>query len=112
MLGRKVSLGAVHDVHSWCVLEGRGAPARALRSSSDRLAQRPERGTHVRAKQLGLLPRREVPALVEPVVVDQLGISPLGPASRGGVYLVREDANGHRDRNMLGLEEGQLGFPV
>src|SRR5258708_38647557 len=63
---------------------------------------------HVRAKQLGLLPRREVPALVEPVVVDQLGISPLGPASRGGVYLVREDANGHRDRNMLGLEEGQL----
>src|SRR5258705_3292139 len=38
---------------------------------SDRLAQRPERGAHFRAEQLGLFPGCEMSTLVEPVVVDQ-----------------------------------------
>src|SRR5689334_5241925 len=52
-----------------------------------RLPQRAERRAKLRGEQLGLLPRREVAAFVEPVVVDQLGVGPLRPAPRRRVAL-------------------------
>ena len=52
-------------------------------------------------KKLRLLPRREVPALGELVVVDQLGIRLLRPAPRGLIELVREGAHGDRDGDVL-----------
>ena len=36
-------------------------------------------------------------ALVELVVVDEFGIRPLGPAPRGWIEFVREDAHGNRN---------------
>src|SRR3954469_12717611 len=79
---------------------------------SDRLTQRSEGGAHFRGEQCGLLPGGEVAALVEAVVVHQLRIGLLGPAARRGVDLVREDADGDRDPDVLGLEEHQLVLPV
>jgi len=52
---------------------------------------------HLCDEELGLFPRREVTPLVELVVVNEFGICPLGPASRGGIDLVGEDTHGHRD---------------
>ena len=52
-------------------------------------------------------------APVEPVVVDEVvGIRAFGPASRGLVELVGEDADGERDRDGLGVEEVRLVLPV
>ena len=52
-------------------------------------------------------------ASVELVVVDEVvGIRPLGPASRGLVELVREDADGEWDRDGLRVEEVSLVLPV
>src|SRR5215217_2581483 len=55
-------------------------------------------------EQLRLFPGGEVPALVELVVVDQLGIGVLSPAARRLIELVGEDAHGHRDVHALGVE--------
>jgi hypothetical protein len=60
-----------------------------------------------------LFPSGEVAASVEPVVVDEVvGIRALGPAARGPVQLVGEDADGVRDRDGLGIEEVRLLLPV
>src|SRR4051812_37259232 len=77
-----------------------------------RLPQRAERLSQLGGEQLGLLPRREVAAFVEPVVVDQLGVGPLRPASRRRVDLVGKDAHSDRDRDALRIEEGELVLPV
>jgi hypothetical protein len=60
-----------------------------------------------------LFPGGEVAAFFERVVVDEVvGIGALGPASRGLVELVGEDADGKRDRNGLGVEKVCLVLPV
>ena len=52
-------------------------------------------------------------APVELVVVDEVaGIRALGPAPRGLVELVGEDADGKRDGDVLGVEEVRLVLPV
>ena len=52
-------------------------------------------------------------APVERVVVDEvMGVGALGPALRGLVELVGEDADGERDRDGLGVEEVRLILPV
>src|SRR6266566_5642778 len=72
-----------------------------------------ERSAQLLAEDLRLLPSREVPAFVEPVVVDEvLGIRPLGPGSRCLVELVWEHADGIRNGNVLGVEEVRLVLPV
>src|SRR5436305_14831801 len=60
-------------------------------------AQRPERCSDVFGEQLRLLPGREVSAPVVPVVVDEVGVGPLGPAPRGPIELVGEGAHADRD---------------
>ena len=52
-------------------------------------------------------------APVEPVVVDEVvRVGALGPAPRGLVELVGEDADGVRDRDRLGVEEVRLVLPL
>ena len=52
-------------------------------------------------------------ASVEPVVMDQVvRVCAFGPAARGLIELVREDADRERDRDRLGVEEIGLVLPV
>ena len=53
-----------------------------------------------------------MPAFVELVVIDEFGICALGPAPRRSIDLIREDAHGNRDRNVLRGKKGQLVLPV
>src|SRR3712207_6733423 len=69
-----------------------------------RPAQCPEPGSELVREEVGLFPCGEVPASVEPVVVDQLGIGPLGPAAGSFVLLAGKDADRDGDANALGVE--------
>src|SRR5215471_7162089 len=51
-------------------------------------AKRLEARAHLRDEELGLLPGREVAALGELVVVDELRVRPLRPSLRSGVDLL------------------------
>ena len=51
-------------------------------------------------------------ALVEFVVVDKIGISPLRSTPRAQIDLVRKDANGNRDGDAFDTEIGERVFPV
>src|SRR5215213_1628463 len=75
------------------------------------LPQRLEPYAHLIHQKLWLFPRRKVPALVELVVMDELGIRSLGPAARGLILLVRKDAYRNRDGDVLGSQVG-LGEPL
>ena len=75
------------------------------------LAQRPERGAELAGEQLRLLPRREVAPFVDLVVIEELGIGPLGPAPRSLILLAGEDGHRHRNRDALGVEKAALVFP-
>ena len=44
--------------------------------------------------------------------MDELGIRPLCPTPRGLIELVRKDAHGNRDGDVLDVEEGELVFPI
>ena len=59
-----------------------------------------------------LLPGRKVPAFLKLVEVDQLGKRPFGPTPRGWIQLVREDAQGHRDRDAFGIEIPEFVLPI
>ena len=76
-----------------------------------RSTQRPERRPHLLGEHLRLFPGREVAALRQPVVVDQLGIGALRPAARSGVDLVREDADPDRQVDTLRREERRACSP-
>ena len=64
-----------------------------------RSAQRPEACADLFRESLRLLPRGEVPAFGEPVVMNQFGIGFFCPAARGGIDLVGKDAHGSRNRH-------------
>ena len=51
-------------------------------------------------------------ALIDLVVVDEVGVGPLGPAPRRLILLAGKHAHGHRDGDALGVEEATLVFPV
>src|SRR5215218_1512271 len=70
------------------------------------LPQRLEPYAHLIHQKLWLFPRRKVPPLVELVVMDEVGIRPLGPAARGLILLVRKDAYRNRDGDVLGAKVG------
>ena len=53
-----------------------------------------------------------MPAFVELVVVYEFGIRLLRPASRHSIDLVREEADGNRDRDIFDVEVAALVFPV
>src|SRR5262249_45890136 len=71
-----------------------------------------ERRADLFGEELRLFPGGEMAALVGLVVVDEVGVGPLGPAARRLILLAREDARGHRDGDALGVEEATLVFPV
>src|SRR6185295_9757448 len=54
----------------------------------------------------------KVPAPVELVVVDELGIRPLCPAPRSWADVIRENAHGNGDGDAFRGKEGLLVFPV
>ena len=80
--------------------------ARAGRST-----QRPEGVAQLLGEDLRLLPGGEVPALLDPVVVNELRIRLLRPALRSRIELVREDGDTNRDLDALDVEEGQMAAP-
>src|SRR5262245_37275447 len=82
------------------------------RNLCSHLAQRAESCADLFGERLRLLPGREVPALRQPVVVNQVGIGFLGPAPRRRIELVGKDTDASRERDALGGKEGQLAFPV
>src|SRR5436190_13172107 len=61
------------------------------------LPKRAEPRAQLGGVQLRLLPGGEVPAAVDLVEVDEVGVRLLRPASGSPVELVGEDAHGHRD---------------
>jgi len=61
---------------------------------------------------LRLLPGREVPAPIDLVEVDEVGVCALGPASRGLVELLREHGQRGRNGHALGVEEAIRVFVV
>src|SRR5262245_37577425 len=74
--------------------------------------ERSERRAELVGEQLRLFPGREVAALVQLVVVDEVGIRALGPTPRSLILLARKDADGHRDLDAFDVEESALVLPV
>ena len=70
-------------------------------------ANRSERGTEFSGKELGLLPRGEVAALVDFVEVGQVAIGAPRPGFRGSIDLVRKNRDGHGERDLGGLLRGR-----
>src|SRR5260370_9880203 len=77
-----------------------------------RSAQGPEPRAQLVAEEFGLLPGGEVAAFVDLVVMDELGVSPFYPTPRSCIDLIREDAHGNRDGDVLRGKEGLLVFPI
>src|SRR5215208_6280077 len=99
----------------WLGVQPPGRPAERGHVHARRrghLAKRPEPLADLVYEQLGLLPGGKMPALVELVVVDEIGIGLLRPTPRHLIKLVRKDAHGYRDGNALRVEEAELVFPI
>src|SRR5205823_3225650 len=77
-----------------------------------RASEGTEGGTELGRKEFRLLPRREVTAFIEPVVVDELGIGFLRPTPRGLIQLLWKSTHGSRDGDVLRGEERELAFPI
>src|SRR5262249_19784660 len=67
------------------------------------LTQRLERGWHLLCEELGLFPGRKVPAAIDLVEVDEVGIHLLGPPARRLVDLTGEDRERNRQLELRGL---------
>src|SRR5262252_6684867 len=81
-------------------------------SGYGQLAKRPEARADLFGKELRLFPSREMPALIDMVVVDEVGVGSLGPTARRLVLLAGKDAGSHRDGHALGVEEATPVLPV
>src|SRR3569832_2314888 len=98
---------------SWFLVCGLGRGHCLVRGRATwRSTQRLERCAHLRDEELRLFPCREMSALGQLVVVDQVGEGPLRPAARRLVQLVRESADGNQNHHTLRCEEGQLVLPI
>src|SRR5918992_4286942 len=92
---------------------GRAAERGHTRTSEHgHLAKRPEARSDLVAEQLRLLPSREVPALVDPVEVDEIGVGLLRPTPRHLIELIGKAAHRDRDGDALRTEEGELVLPI
>src|SRR5262245_17818225 len=87
-------------------------PRRSPGARSLLRAQRSEAGTNFLAEQLWLLPGGKMPAFVELVVVDQVGVRALRPRARAEIDLVREAAHSNRDGHPFRGKVRELVFPV
>ena len=72
------------------------------------LPERAEPHAQLGGVQLRLLPGGEVPAAVDLVVVDEVGVRLLRPAPRRLEELVGEDAHGHRDGDVPDVGEAAV----
>src|ERR1700730_5676552 len=90
--GSELSHSAAHRAKAACAHEQGG-----------HLAKRAEPRTNLFREELRLLPGREVPASVNLVVVDQVGVRAVYPAPRSLVQLLREHGHSGRDRHALGV---------
>src|SRR5499425_3646534 len=99
-----VSMPCIGELHGPCFVHG--ASASSLR------AQGPEARANLFREDLGLFPGREMAALVDLVVMDELGIRLLRPTARQRIELVRENAHGNRDRHPPDAEEPLPVLPV
>jgi hypothetical protein len=70
--------------------------------------ERLERGPELFREELGLFPRREMTAFVDLVVIDEIGVRPLGPAPWSLILLAREDGNRYRNGDALGVKKPPL----
>src|SRR5262245_13917259 len=77
-----------------------------------RVAQRLESGANFSHEQSRLFPGREVAALLDLVVIDEVGIRLLRPVPRGLILLPRKDGYGYRNLDAFGVEEAALVFPI
>ena len=59
-----------------------------------------------------MFPGRIVPAFVDIVVIDEFVIRPLCPAPRRLIVLAGKDAYGSRDRDVGGVVNADLVFPI
>src|SRR5262249_2207840 len=90
-----------------------GSSWRCRSTTGIQSAQRRERGPHLLCEELRLLPRGEVPAPLDLVVIDEVvGIGALGPTSGRLIQLVGEDADRERNGDVLGVEERRGVLPV
>src|SRR5882672_10476917 len=69
------------------------------------LPQRPETLAEIRGQQRGLFPRREVSALVVPLVIEEVWIRACCPSLRRCVDLVGKDGDGYRNLDAPDAEE-------
>src|SRR5918992_1967389 len=76
------------------------------------LPQRLEARAQLLYEQVRLFPRCKVPAFLELVVMDELGIRPLCPTAWRCIDLIGENAHGYRDGYVLEVEKWQLVFPI
>src|SRR6266849_5704687 len=67
--------------------------------------QRPETLAEICRQQRGLFPRREVSALVVPLVIEEVWIRACCPSLRRRVDLVREDGDGNWNLDAPDVEE-------
>src|SRR5215470_2398186 len=77
-----------------------------LRATTDlpsKLAQRPERCPELGCEELGLLPSREMPALVDLMIVGEVAIRTSCPGLGRSIDIVRKYGDGHRQRDLRGL---------
>src|SRR5260221_10880222 len=65
------------------------------------LAQCAECRAELGSEQLGLLPGREVPALVDRVEVDQVVIGAPGPGLRRSIDVIGKDGDRHWQRDLV-----------
>src|SRR5688572_27411384 len=95
-----------------------GAPCRRTLGASSELlndrsnAQRSKAGTNFLGEQLRLFPRREVPTLVDLVVINEVSVRPFRPAEGRAVDLVGKDAHRNGDADVGGIKKRQLVFPI
>src|SRR5215203_177378 len=91
---------------------GNSSRVASLGTGLRRFAKRSKRGTQFGAENLGLLPRGEVAALFYLVVIDEIGIRPLGPTPGSLILLTGKHADSHRDLDALCIEKSALIFPI
>src|SRR6202034_4889122 len=68
-------------------------------------AQGSKRGPDLICEDRRLFPRREVAALVELVVVNEFGVGPVCPTSRGRIDFVGEGTHGDGNRDTPDVKE-------
>src|SRR6516225_3775801 len=124
-IGNPIALMSVAATRSWfafmlCAYRRRGQPWRKLpeppeghcerghiASANGEFAQWSKACANLFRKELRLLPRGEVSALVDLMEVDQVAIGAPCPCLRGSIDIVRKYRDRHRQRDLGSLPRGR-----